>query len=147
MTIVMSFCPDQSNGKQQTSQHYIKYIQQALQSCWCSPCYLNIAFICLGSGIPRRELAPLQLAYDLRNGRMHQNMVFSTKIMTNFLGRWPCPLPRPSPSGQGYPLPTSHPPRHLQDFDPSHSKIMGMPLCLGILYGLKVQFYQLQKLL
>jgi len=49
-----------------------------------------------------RGLEPLPLLYDLRNkcGRMHQNVVFSTKNAKNFLGRVYSP-PGHSPSGEG----------------------------------------------
>jgi len=55
----------------------------------------------VASGVPRRRLEPLPLAYGLRNkrDRMHQNMVFSTKNTRSFLRRGPAPLH----------LPTSHP--------------------------------------
>ena len=57
------------------------------------------------SGVPRRGLEPLPVAYDLRNKRvrMRQNMVFSIKNTKNFLSA------DPSPSGKGIPLPTPHP--------------------------------------
>ena len=60
------------------------------------------------SGVPRRGLEPLPLAYGLRNKcvRMRQNMVFSTKNTKHFLGT--DPSPDPSLSGEAIPPPRPH---------------------------------------
>ena len=52
---------------------------------------------------------------------------FQQKIRKIFWRVGTAPSPDPSPSGKRIPLPTLHPSRHL---DPSHSKILGTPLCL-----------------
>jgi len=55
---------------------------------------------------------------------MHQNVVSSTKNSKHFLGR----VPRPFPQWEGG-IPSPRPsPRRLRHLDPSHSKILGMPL-------------------
>ena len=59
------------------------------------------------------------------NHRMRQNTVFSTKNTKNFLGRGHSPSPDLSPSGEGTPFSTPHPPRRL---DPLHAEILGTPL-------------------
>jgi len=76
-------------------------------------------------GIRGGGLEHLSLAYDLRNKRvrMRQNMVFSTKNTTHFLGRGHTPSQTLPPIGEG-----AHPPRLLRHVDPSHSKILGTPL-------------------
>jgi len=56
---------------------------------------------------------------------MRQNTVFSTKNTKNFLGRGHSPSPDLSPSGEGTPFSTPHPPRRL---DPLHAEILGTPL-------------------
>jgi len=61
---------------------------------------------------------------------MHQTMVFSTKNTKNFLGRprGTGPSPNPSPSGEGDTPPHTPHPSAPAAPDPSHSKILGMPL-------------------
>jgi len=72
-------------------------------------------------------LEPLPFAYDLRNKRVNkrQNMVFSTKN-TKKIGDGGT---APSTVGRGMPLGPYPPPRRLRHLDPSHSKILGTPLC------------------
>ena len=67
-----------------------------------------------------RGLEPLPLAYDLRNkrARMHQNMVFSTKIRKIFCGEAQPPPQTLPVVGRGTPPPHVHRLRRLRHLDP-----------------------------
>ena len=60
---------------------------------------------------------------------MRQNMAFSTWHFQQKCEKISGPPPQTlSRWGGGYPLPAPHPLQRLRHLDPSHSKILGMPL-------------------
>jgi len=84
-----------------------------------------------------RGLRTLPLAYDLRHKRVRkrQNMVFSTTENTNiFWGVGTAPSADPSLVRRRVPAPHSPPSRRLRHLDPSHSKILGTPLCADVTF-------------